>query len=763
MRVGSWYVAALLAGLVCLPFGGASQPAAGQGFAGATAPAGMEGDGEGVAGSTPESRLYAEGTKAIDEGRWVDAEGIFTRIASQRNGHADGALYWKAYAENKLGQTKPALDTCYVLGQNYPNSSWIHECGALEIEIHARSGKPAEPRAGDDDDLKLLALNSLMKTDAPRALAQVQEILNGDSSEKLKKEALFILGNYHSDTTYDEIVRISYVEGDVRVARGRQMERRTGAEWEKAVADLPVETGFSLATGDGRAEIEFEDASTLYVAENSVLTFNDLHTTRGIPHTEVALLTGTVSAHIFAPREGSFLLRTPTDDRFLTSNAGNGFQRITSYLDAIAVTTPEDGSAHLVNAAEKTSTGGRTVFYRGGYRFNAPAAYKPDAFADWDRWVADRIAQRTSALTEVMIASGLTTPIPGLEELKGRGNFFDCAPYGTCWEPTNAVDRQQAGDTTQTDAKATAGIDGQKPAKPATTTATAQTPAQDDDDFFPCSPLDLRSRLVRDPATGKVVLRNPALEPFAAVPYSWPVCHAGSWIHLRHRYVWVVGKRKIHIHAVRWVKSGRTLAFVPLHPYDVKGRPPMNVKEDVFVVRNRDGLSIERTKLDAAIPIETLEAPPKEFRDAYQPLLHAAEVPRMEAHSMKEVAGVGKGGVQRTESVPLTFDHKTESFMMARQVMLGNKSVSVMTPISNRAGTLQARGGGYSSGYSGGSRSAGGSSGGSRGGGGGNISSGGGSHGGGGGTTAGSSVSTPSAASSSSASSSAASSSGGHH
>jgi hypothetical protein len=407
-----------------------------------------------------------------------------------------------------------------------------------------------------------------------------------------------------------------------------------------------------------------------------------------------------------------------------------------------------------VNAAEKTSASGRTVFYRGGYRFNTPAAYKPDAFADWDRWVSGRIAERTAAMTEVMIASGLTTPVPGLEELRGQGTFFDCAPYGTCWEPANADDRQQAESTTQTGAKATAGVDGQQPARAAKTSAATQTPAQADDDFFPCSPLNIRSLVVRDPATGKLVLRNPALEPYAVVPYGWPVCHAGSWIHLRHHYVWVVGKRKIHIHAVRWVKSGRTLAFVPIHPYDVKGRPPMNVKEDVFAVRNRDGLSIERTKLDATVPIETLEAPPKEFREAYQPLLHAMDVPRMEAHSMKEHAGTSNGGVQKTAGVPLTFDHKTECFMMARQVMQGNKSVSVMTPISNRGGTLQARGSSYGGGSSLG--------GGSRGGGGASISSGGGSHGGGGGTTASSSASTSTTTSTSAASSSPASSSAHH-
>jgi hypothetical protein len=126
----------------------------------------------------------------------------------------------------------------------------------------------------------------------------------------------------------------------------------------------------------------------------------------------------------------------------------------------------------------------------------------------------------------------------------------------------------------------------------------------------------------------------------------------------------------------------------------------------------------------------------------------------MEAHSMKEHAGTSNGGVQKTAGVPLTFDHKTECFMMARQVMQGNKSVSVMTPISNRGGTLQARGSSYGGGSSLG--------GGSRGGGGASISSGGGSHGGGGGTTASSSASTSTTTSTSAASSSPASSSAHH-
>ena len=58
------------------------------------------------------------------------------------------------------------------------------------------------------------------------------------------------------------------------------------------------------------------------------------------------------------------------------------------------------------------------------------------AFAEWDKWVADRVAQRTAATADVMKEAGLTTPLPGLAGMKGQGTFFACAPYGTCWEPT---------------------------------------------------------------------------------------------------------------------------------------------------------------------------------------------------------------------------------------------------------------------------------------------------------------------------------------
>jgi hypothetical protein len=758
MKTGGIFHAAVLSILLFAPVAGVAQFSPEQGFAGNGAPAGI--DGAPAAFNTPESSLYADGTRAINEGRWSDAEAIFAKVASQHGEHSDGALYWKAYAENKQEQASRALDTCAQLRRDFPSSSWVHECGALEIEIHARSGKPLEPSAAQDDDLKLLALNSLLRRDEPRALAEIQEILNGDSSEKLKKEALFILGEHYSNATYAQIVRLSYVEGDVRIARGERNEKLTGATWEKAVSDLPLEAGFSLATGAGRAEIEFEDASTLYLGENSVLTFNDLRTTAGVPYTQLALLTGTATLHVRPYMPGElFILNTPSDE-LITRFPHQSYLRVSSYLDATAVTPLDGPFLRLSRMGPQAVLSGQTGYFREGSRVDSAAAGDPNAFTEWDKWVADRVAQRAAAMADGMQASGLTAPIPGLAEMKGQGAFFDCPPYGTCWEPSTVDDRQPAGNKPSESQPSVA-----ESSQPVTETkqagSRASAPVYDRnlEAFFPCLPAAIRYRTEIDPLTGRQLVID---SPFgaSALPYAWAVCHDGSWIHQRHHYVWVVGHKRHHIEPVRWVKSGRTVAFVPIHPYDVKGRPPINRKEEALAVNNKNGFSVERIKFDADRPVEFLKSPPREFRNAPLAPLSRTDDPHLEAHRIKDTFA-SKGALAKAAGVPLSFDRKSHSFMMAQQVMRGNKSMTVAAPITNHSGNLQSRSPSVSGGGS--FRGSGGNGGGSHGGGGGGSSSGGGSHGGGGGGASTSTVGGSSATSVNTGSSSAATTSGGGH
>jgi hypothetical protein len=754
-------------------YGSVAQAAWGQSFAGSAEPANF--DGIPASLNAADNSLYNDGMRAINDSRWANAEAIFTMVANQHSDHSDGALYWKAYAEKKQGHTKVAVESCAALAQEFPASSWNHDCSALAIEIGAENGKPVEPNALKDDDLRLLALNVLMQKDESQALAQIQEILNGDFSEKLKKEALFILGHHYSDETYAQIVRISYVEGDVRIARGEAKEKPAGAVWEKAVANLPLETGFSLATGTGRVEIEFEDDSTLYLGENSVLTFNDLHTTSGAPYTDLGLLTGTVSLNVFPNITGEqFFLRTPTDT-FAAKYLSPWNARISSYLDGAAQTQVSGRLLPVPGVAQTMGAKDQTQYLREGHPIDF-AGPKEDAgaFADWDKWVADRVAQRTAANEEVMKASGLTTLIPGLADLKGQGTFFDCAPYGTCWEPkvqpAAPDDRQLPADKVSQawPPSASAFVQGahllRADFRPATRFGGVQAQMGYPDplttfdvlDYFPCFPAAVRYRVSKDPITGASSVVDSGIAPTTA-GWNWAVCHAGSWVQRRHHYCWVVGHKRHHIAPVRWVKSEHKVAVVPIHPFDVKGRPPINRKETVFALNNKNGLSVERLKFEPGKPIEELKSPPREFRSDYLPPLSRAETPRMEAHVMKD--GLRGGRLTATnKGVPLSFNAKSQTFNMSREVMHGTKTATVSTPVTNHGGTLQARGGSFAGGHGGfssggGARSGGsGGSGGAHGGGGsggggshgasgGGGSSGGGSHGGGGGSSGGGSSS----------------------
>jgi HEAT repeat protein len=151
-----------------------------------------------AAANAKEDALYSDGTRAINDAHWTQAESIFTNIAQQHGARAEAALYWKAYAENKQGNPTRALETCSELRQAYPHGNWVNECGALEIEIRGKSNDPLPPQAEQDEELKLLALNSLMQQDESRALPVIQQILNGDKSEKLKSRALFVLAQDQS-------------------------------------------------------------------------------------------------------------------------------------------------------------------------------------------------------------------------------------------------------------------------------------------------------------------------------------------------------------------------------------------------------------------------------------------------------------------------------------------------------------------------------------------------------------------------------------
>jgi HEAT repeat protein len=156
-----------------------------------------------------ESALYDEGTEALDEGAWDRAVARFQSVVEMKGRRADAALYWLAYAKSKQGQGKQALAAIEALRRDYPQSRWLKEAGALELEMKQRAGQPTRPESVADEDLKLMALNGLMNTDPEQAIPMLEKFLQGNQSRKLQDRALFVLCQSGSPRAREIVARIA--------------------------------------------------------------------------------------------------------------------------------------------------------------------------------------------------------------------------------------------------------------------------------------------------------------------------------------------------------------------------------------------------------------------------------------------------------------------------------------------------------------------------------------------------------------------------
>lgn len=140
-----------------------------------------------------EDEQYDRGTEALDEEAWDRALESFDHVARSGGRRADAALYWKAYAQRKAGRPADALATLGQLRKTAPQSKYLKEADNLEQEIRQASGQRPAPERESDDDLKLMALNALLTSNAEQAIPMLEKFLSGGSSPRLRNRALFIL------------------------------------------------------------------------------------------------------------------------------------------------------------------------------------------------------------------------------------------------------------------------------------------------------------------------------------------------------------------------------------------------------------------------------------------------------------------------------------------------------------------------------------------------------------------------------------------
>jgi tetratricopeptide (TPR) repeat protein len=185
-----------------------------------------------------EAGYYESGQSSLDSARWDRAIASFERVVELKAARADAALYWKAYAQNKLAQRAEALATINALVREYPKSRYLNDARALEVEVKRDSGQPVNPANESDEELKIIAIQAMQNSE--EAIPMLQKVLQGTGSPKLKAQALFVLAQSRSPRARDVLVNIAKgaANPDLQMRAVTYLAIHGGRESRAALADV---------------------------------------------------------------------------------------------------------------------------------------------------------------------------------------------------------------------------------------------------------------------------------------------------------------------------------------------------------------------------------------------------------------------------------------------------------------------------------------------------------------------------------------------
>jgi FecR protein len=221
------------------------------------------------------------------------------------------------------------------------------------------------------------------------------------------------------------VVRLSEVQGDV------QIDRNAGQGSEKAFLNLPITQGAKLQTRkDGRAEVEFEDGSTLRVTPDTVVDFAQLSLRdSGAKVSAVHLQEGTAYVNFAGAKDAEFTL---TFGHEKLSLAHSAHLRI-EMADTVATVAVFNGDVQVEGdsgnvAVSKNHTASFDL--TNGDRSTLAKNLEPDPFDAWDKQ-QDQYHQQYANNSY----SSYSPYAYGTSDLNYYGSFSNVAGYGMLWQP----------------------------------------------------------------------------------------------------------------------------------------------------------------------------------------------------------------------------------------------------------------------------------------------------------------------------------------
>src|SRR5688572_9187896 len=183
---------------------------------------------------------YDRGRGYIDRSQYDRAVESFNQVINARGDRADAAMYWKAYSLNKLARRPEALTTLSELQKQFPKSPWVDDARRLDAEIRQSSGQAVSADSMDDEDVKLLVLQALMQNDPEAALPQIERMIAGPDSVRVKERALFVASRSRSPRGRQVITAAAKgsANPDLQMSAILYLGRMSGPESAQALEEI---------------------------------------------------------------------------------------------------------------------------------------------------------------------------------------------------------------------------------------------------------------------------------------------------------------------------------------------------------------------------------------------------------------------------------------------------------------------------------------------------------------------------------------------
>src|SRR6266568_6746067 len=220
-------------------------------------------------------------------------------------------------------------------------------------------------------------------------------------------------------------VRLSYVEGGVQIARG------SAQQFERAMTNLPITQSTQLRTAqDGRAEVEFEDGSTIRLAPNSAIEFPQLVLRdSGGKASSVEVNKGMVYVDFSAEKNDEFVVQFGKEKLGLSHSA---HLRVGIVADGATVAVFKgdiqvDGPSGSLQI-KKNQTG--TFDFANDDHATLAKNIEQEPLDAWDKQQTDYHVRYASNSYQ-----SYSPYAYGTTDMAYYGNFFNAPGYGMMWQP----------------------------------------------------------------------------------------------------------------------------------------------------------------------------------------------------------------------------------------------------------------------------------------------------------------------------------------